>query len=456
MTSHSRHYHKPDVQRRVMAVLWMVPIYGITSWLSLVYPKAEPYFATLRDCFEAYVVYTFVGFLIAILSDGMTFNQLLRKLSKLVEHEKDAVEKYKHRQSHPEIDPEVIPGGEAVAALTKPKEHLIPPFPCCYHVNDCRSIAAAWLYQCQLMALQFVIMKPLLTVIPLLVAVGGAYDMDKDSPWGDNTLNWESPKLYIMFFQNVSVMIAFYGLLSLYHGVEKDLEWCDPWPKFLCIKGVVFATFWQNIAIQGMTMFDLLDERAASQISNLLICIEMLVASLAHIYIFPYQEWEPGYQKAKERTLQLRDTMALGDFLKDMKMMVTKWEPDHKVNNKSTPDHKEDLDNVVPLNEAESALLDLIAKDHEQMKTASPIIGHSVPTLIRDDLVVYTPLKSDKFPNQDGSVDYASIDPDISDILVEELEKRVHDLESVEVMKDGTFKGGHHYYQQDSEEHASV
>jgi hypothetical protein len=435
----------------------MVPIYGITSWLSLVYPKAEPYFATLRDCFEAYVVYTFVGFLIAILSDGMTFNQLLRKLSKLVEHEKEAIEKYRQRQAHPEIAPEVLPGGEAVAALTKPKEHLVPPFPCCYQQNDCRSIAAAWLYQCQLMALQFVIMKPLLTLIPLLVAVGGAYDMDKDSPWGDNSLNWESPKLYIIFFQNVSVMIAFYGLLSLYHGVEKDLEWCDPWPKFLCIKGVVFATFWQNIAIQGMTMFDLLDERAASQISNLLICIEMLVASLAHIYIFPYQEWEPGYQKAKERTLQLRDTMALGDFLKDMKMMVTKWDPDHKAA-KGTPDHKEEFDGT-GLNNSELATLDRLAKDHEQMKTASspPTIGSGVSSLIKDDLLAYAPLESDKLWPDDNSPVYTNSNVDVDNILQEEFEKRIFKLE-VDEQKEAS-SPFHYYYQSaqhDSEDHASV
>ena len=32
--------------------------------------------------------------------------------------------------------------------------------------------------------------------------------------------------------------------------VEKELRIYDPWPKFLCIKGVVFMTFWQGIAIE--------------------------------------------------------------------------------------------------------------------------------------------------------------------------------------------------------------
>ena len=42
LTSHLRHYYKPDVQRRVMAVLWMVPIYSVTSWFSLVFPRLVP------------------------------------------------------------------------------------------------------------------------------------------------------------------------------------------------------------------------------------------------------------------------------------------------------------------------------------------------------------------------------------------------------------------------------
>lgn len=57
LTSHLRHYYKPEVQRRIMAVLWMVPIYSVTSWFSLVLPKLEPAFGAIRDCYEAYVLY---------------------------------------------------------------------------------------------------------------------------------------------------------------------------------------------------------------------------------------------------------------------------------------------------------------------------------------------------------------------------------------------------------------
>lgn len=45
-------------------------------------------------------------------------------------------------------------------------------------------------------------------------------------------INLFAPKLYIILAQNLSVCIAFYGLLKFYHGVEKELgRWgyVDAW-----------------------------------------------------------------------------------------------------------------------------------------------------------------------------------------------------------------------------------
>ena len=49
----------------------------------------------------------------------------------------------------------------------RPKLHLKPPFPCCYDDRPV-SVAKAWLFQCKLMALQFVLCKPVLGLAPLL------------------------------------------------------------------------------------------------------------------------------------------------------------------------------------------------------------------------------------------------------------------------------------------------
>ena len=86
-------------------------------------------------------------------------------------------------------------------------------------------------------------------------------------------------------------------------------------------------TFWQGFVIQIMGSLGMVNEKAALQIQNLLICIEMLIASLAHFYIFPYHEWQEGYKREKEKNILLRDTLALRDFVRDMRMMVTTWDP---------------------------------------------------------------------------------------------------------------------------------
>ena len=63
VTSHVRHWWNPRIQRRVLAILWMVPVYGTTSWLSLVFPAFRKELGAVRDCYEAYAVYTFFAFL---------------------------------------------------------------------------------------------------------------------------------------------------------------------------------------------------------------------------------------------------------------------------------------------------------------------------------------------------------------------------------------------------------
>jgi uncharacterized membrane protein (DUF106 family) len=37
LSQHVRHMHSPVVQRKIMAVLWMTPIYSMASWLSLLF-----------------------------------------------------------------------------------------------------------------------------------------------------------------------------------------------------------------------------------------------------------------------------------------------------------------------------------------------------------------------------------------------------------------------------------
>lgn len=313
-----------------MAILWMVPIYGLTSWISLVKPQLEPFLGTVRDIYEAYVIYTFFGLLIAIIDERENLGLLIDKLSDYIVEERHAIIQYDELMaivSARKLENSPVPD-DTVLPKRRPKEHISPPCPCCYKYQNPKMVAKAWLYQCKFMAMQFVFMKPLLAIVPYILAISHLVDINNYSLFVGEAINWKSPRVYLLLAENLSVALAFYALLSLYHGLEKEISWCDPWPKFLCIKGVVFATFWQNVTIQIMNSFGLVDQKASVQIQNLLICIEMLLASLAHVYVFPYQEWAEGYKKEKNQGIRLNDTFALKDFLSDLKLMVTTWEQD--------------------------------------------------------------------------------------------------------------------------------
>ena len=271
----------------------MSPIYAVTSWFSLVFHSAEGYLAIIKDGYEAYIIYQFLSFCIAVIGRG---------------------------------DRNVV-----VDVLARHADHLTPPFRLfgCFEMCGCcvpdpfpdnRALADAILLQCQGFAMQFVLFRPLTTTANVVLKKLDYYGL------GDGPKDYRSPQFYITIIQNISIFVAFTGLLKFYHAVDKDLSWCRPLAKFLCIKGVVFMTFWQGLAISLLAQFtDVGGEDAtewAMSAQNFLICLEMLLFSIAHFYCFPTEEWQEGYRIAAERA-QFSDTIALGDFFQDVKLILT-------------------------------------------------------------------------------------------------------------------------------------
>lgn len=293
MTAHLRKMNQPDVQRRILAILWMSPIYAITSWFSLVFHSAEGYLAIIKDGYESYIIYQFLSFCIAVLGKG----------------DRNAV----------------------VDLLARRADHMTPPFrlfgvfeiccSCCRpdpYVND-RALADAILLQCQFFALQFVFFRPLTTTAMVVLDKLQYYGL------GTGPTDYRSPQFYIVIVQNVSIFVAFAGLLKFYHAVDQDLAWCRPFAKFLCIKGVVFMTFWQGLALGILAQTTDVGGQDADEwgksAQNFLICLEMLLFSIAHFYCFPTEEWEEGY-RVKHSQGRFGDSIALGDFFEDVKLIL--------------------------------------------------------------------------------------------------------------------------------------
>ena len=305
MASHLSHYYEPVVQRKIIAILWMSPIYAVTSFISIVVPVLEAYLSIIKDFYEAYVIYTFFSFLIAVLGRG---------------------------------DRRV-----AVEVLAKHADHLKNPTSCfrrCYHPLPEESPLAkanAVLLECQILVIQFVFCRPLTSILSFVVTTV-MHDTTATSTNGtDDSISsihvqqfFTSPQFYLSMVQNVSVFLAFAGLLKFYHAVSSDLAWIQPFSKFLCIKGVVFMTFWQGLVIDIVVSLDsggrwddadstVDDPRAkAERIQNILVCLEMLLFSIAHWCVFPHDEWKEGYTR---RALP-KPGIGFSDFVSDMSIIV--------------------------------------------------------------------------------------------------------------------------------------
>lgn len=67
------------------SILWMVPIYALNAWLGLVYPKGSIYVDTMREFYEAYVIYNFMMYLLTYLNADQQLDHRL-ELAPQVHH----------------------------------------------------------------------------------------------------------------------------------------------------------------------------------------------------------------------------------------------------------------------------------------------------------------------------------------------------------------------------------
>ena len=77
---HLKNYTQPAHQRFIIRICFMVPIYAICSWLSLLHRPASLYLDTFRDCYESWVVYNFLNLCLAYVGGpGNVVNRMAGK-----------------------------------------------------------------------------------------------------------------------------------------------------------------------------------------------------------------------------------------------------------------------------------------------------------------------------------------------------------------------------------------
>uniref|UniRef100_A0A667XN94 Transmembrane protein 184C n=1 Tax=Myripristis murdjan TaxID=586833 RepID=A0A667XN94_9TELE len=254
---HLVHYTQPELQKPIIRILWMVPIYSLDSWIALKYPNIAIYVDTCRECYEAYVIYNFMTFLLNYL--GNQYPSLVLML--------EVQEQQKH----------------------------LPPLCCC----PPWPMGEVLLLRCKLGVLQYTVVRPVTTVIALICQLCGVYD--------EGNFSSKNAWTYLVIFNNISQLFAMYCLVLFYRALREELAPIKPVGKFLCVKLVVFVSFWQAVFIALLVKVGVISEKrtwdwqsveaVATGLQDFIICVEMFLAAIAHHFSFTYK---PYIQEAEE------------------------------------------------------------------------------------------------------------------------------------------------------------
>jgi len=406
IVTHLSNYNQPETQVYIVRILFMVPIFSIQSWLGLRFKDYSIYFETIRDFYEAYVLYSFLQFLIQVLGGeealilmlkdksptrgvhigGLQFclkpwlmGQPVRKMYMNKDGEtilaasgdtgsaKTASETsvtgagglIQHQHQH-QYQPM---GGSGGQQQQHHQQLLMMNTP--VHNKPLKRVywTSPFFLQCKLGVLQYVLLKLASTIAILILE---PYHLYKEG-----SFSYKGGYLYICILTNVSQTWALYCFFFFYFATKNELTPIRPVGKFLSVKLLVFFTWWQSLFISILYQMQLIPhyisteakmfaggslegddldlagvraepdwnvplsaedasaldqhggkafwtspsdpvssgiieyspEDVAKALQDYLICIEMFIFAVVHIFVFPHSEYSPEAVEARARAL---------------------------------------------------------------------------------------------------------------------------------------------------------
>uniref|UniRef100_A0A672KTN5 Transmembrane protein 184C-like n=1 Tax=Sinocyclocheilus grahami TaxID=75366 RepID=A0A672KTN5_SINGR len=174
-----------------------------------------------------------------------------------------------------------------------------------FHIENCTFsltdffLNRVLLLRCKLGVLQYTVVRPVTTVIALICQLCGVYD--------EGNFSSKNAWTYLVIVNNLSQLFAMYCLVLFYKALREELSPIKPVGKFLCVKLVVFVSFWQAVVIALLVKVGVISdshtwdwdsvEAVATGLQDFIICVEMFLAAIAHHFSFTYK---PYIQEAEE------------------------------------------------------------------------------------------------------------------------------------------------------------
>uniref|UniRef100_A0A5B6ZWZ5 Transmembrane protein 184A n=2 Tax=Davidia involucrata TaxID=16924 RepID=A0A5B6ZWZ5_DAVIN len=266
---HLMNYTEPTYQRYIVRIIFMVPVYALMSFLSLMLNESSIYFNSIREVYEAWVIYNFLSLCLAWV------------------------------------------GGPGAVVLSLSGRVLKPNcclMTCCFPPIP---LDGRFIRRCKQGCLQFVILKPILVAVTFILYAKGKYE--------DGNFSAKQSYLYLTIIYMVSYTMALYCLALFYVACRDLLQPFNPVPKFIIIKSVVFLTYWQGVLVFLAAKSGFIkDAVEAAEFQNFIICVEMLIAAVGHLYAFPYKEYAgANIGVSRGLTGSLAHALKLNDFYHD-------------------------------------------------------------------------------------------------------------------------------------------
>ncbi|KAE9394006.1 DUF300-domain-containing protein [Gymnopus androsaceus JB14] len=276
-----KNYRKPYLQRMVVRIMVMVPIYAISSFVSLFSLEAAFFIDAVRDIYEAFVIYCFFVLLLSYL------------------------------------------GGErSLLILLHGRPPKAPPFPVNLFKREIDVSDPYTFLFLKRGILQYVQVKPILAVVTMILKACGKFN--------EGDFRAKSGYLYVSIVYNVSICLSLYCLAMFWLCVNDDLKPFRPMPKFLCVKGILFFSFWQSIAISIIVAAGVIrhlgpytdTESISLGLTDTLVCVEMPFFAIAHLFAFSHTDFidrDKAYIGRMPISYAFKDAFGVKDVVEDTK-----------------------------------------------------------------------------------------------------------------------------------------